>query len=179
MQLKGWKKVQDAYYSTYSDSPLGSITPANPVGFASYIFGLGSDHAEDQKKLARLIEGWKKICTMQIHGERLLQTTSTIEVLPILVVEKEHSIQRAGGLHAWEALPDDEKDRLDRETYERVCQRFGEKAWESLPAKERREAQLFIWAGCCMHKEMNSVKGGAQAMEDGWCHRTSQADESR
>ncbi|KAF8233804.1 hypothetical protein L208DRAFT_1265063, partial [Tricholoma matsutake] len=44
----------------------------------------------------------------------------------------------------------------------------GEKAWESLTAEEQPEVQFFIWSGCCMHKEMNSVKGGAQVMAEYW-----------
>ncbi|KAF8240634.1 hypothetical protein L208DRAFT_1374203 [Tricholoma matsutake] len=150
MQLKGWKKV-----------PIGSTTCANPVRFASYFLGLGSNHAEDQKKLAHLIEEWKKICVLQIHGERLMQGTAMIELLPILMEEKQHSIQEAGGSEAWEALPDSKKDHLDYETYVH-------KAWESLTAEEQHKVQLFIWAGCCMHKEMNSVKGRAQALAEYW-----------
>jgi hypothetical protein len=136
MQLKGWKKARDTYYSAYNNSPLGSTMPANPTRFASYFLGLGSDHAEDQKKLARLIAEWKKFCALQLHGEKLMQATAMVELLPILMKEKEHSIQEAGRPEAWEALPENEKDRLDRETYERICQQFGEKSWESLTEAE-------------------------------------------
>jgi hypothetical protein len=27
---------------------------------------------------------------------------------------------------------------------------------------------LFLWAGCCMHKEMNTIKGGNAQMIDFW-----------
>lgn len=100
---------------------MGATTPANPTRFASYFLGLGSDHAEDQKKLARLIAEWKKICALQLHGEKLMQA-AMIELLPILMEEKEHSIQEVGGPEVWEALPEGEKDHLDRQTYEHVCQ---------------------------------------------------------
>jgi hypothetical protein len=168
MQLDGWKKARDAYYATYNNSLLGFLIPANPVAFTSYFFGLGSDHAEDQKKLARLAKEWKKICALHLHGEKLMQATALIDLLPILMEEKERKIQEAGGPAAWEALPECEKDRLDQIGYDRLCQRFGKKAWESLTDAERHEIQLFIWAGCCMHKEMNSVKGGARALAEYW-----------
>jgi hypothetical protein len=34
--------------------------------------------------------------------------------------------------------------------------------------EEKREAEFLLWAGCCMHKEMNSVKGGNAAMMAYW-----------
>ena len=34
---------------------MGCLYPASVVAFAAYLLGLGSDHAEDQKKLARML----------------------------------------------------------------------------------------------------------------------------
>ncbi|RDB31026.1 hypothetical protein Hypma_000161 [Hypsizygus marmoreus] len=40
-----------------------------------------------------------------------------------------------------------------------LCTCIGEEAWNKLSDQEKHEAQIYIWAGCCMHKKMNSVKG--------------------
>ncbi|KAF8231422.1 hypothetical protein L208DRAFT_1277192, partial [Tricholoma matsutake] len=37
-----------------------------------------------------------------------------------------------------------------------------------LSDQEGQDSQFFIWAGCCMHKEMNSLKGGACTMAEFW-----------
>jgi hypothetical protein len=169
MQLAGWKQKRDQFYSTYNNSPLGHLYPASVIAFAAYLLGLGSDHAEDQKKLARLLEEWKKISDRAMRGEKHMQQMALNELLPIIAEESERKIEAAGGIAAWEAMSEDEKDLWDCGAYERlVCAQFGEEAWEKLSDAEQREAQLFIWAGCCMHKEMNSVKGGVRAMAEFW-----------
>jgi hypothetical protein len=37
-----------------------------------------------------------------------------------------------------------------------------------LSVEEQKELHLFIWAGCSMHKDLNSVKGGNSAMISWW-----------
>jgi hypothetical protein len=39
---------------------------------------------------------------------------------------------------------------------------------DGLPDDERRAAEFLVRAGCCMHKDLNSVKGGNTAMMDSW-----------
>jgi len=45
---------------------------------------------------------------------------------------------------------------------------FGEEAYEKLTPTEKRRADLFIWTGCAMHKDLNATKGGAEAMAGSW-----------
>jgi hypothetical protein len=45
---------------------------------------------------------------------------------------------------------------------------LGEDWFNALTPVEQRYASLFIWGGCCMHKEMNSVKGGNAQMIAWW-----------
>ncbi|KAI0039142.1 hypothetical protein FA95DRAFT_1453394, partial [Auriscalpium vulgare] len=46
--------------------------------------------------------------------------------------------------------------------------KLGKEAYGDLPEEKKRELDLFIWCGCCMHKELNSVKGGNRAMQEFW-----------
>lgn len=41
---------------------------------------------------------------------------------------------------------------------------LGEEVYEALPEAGKRDLDLFVWAGCSMHKDLNSVKGGNKAM---------------
>ncbi|KAF8871626.1 hypothetical protein BD779DRAFT_1680239 [Infundibulicybe gibba] len=169
-QLQLWKDRSHRYYNTYNRSSLGITRPANELTFAAYVLGLGSDHAEDQKKLDRLIREWKTISDRSIRGENYMKTTPVATLLPIILEESQHKLDRAGGIEAWEALPEDVKDQRDREAYERLCRRLGEEAWSKLSEGDKREAQLYVWAGCCMHKEMNSVKGVVRGMASFWAN---------
>jgi hypothetical protein len=129
---------------------MGCLHLASVVAFAAYLLGLGSDHAEDQKKLARLLEEWKKISDRALCGEKQMQHIAVNELLPIIAQECECKIEAAGGIAAWEAMSENEKDKWDCAAYEHLCSRFRKEAWEKLSDAEQREAQLFVWAECCM-----------------------------
>lgn len=45
---------------------------------------------------------------------------------------------------------------------------LGKEAYDTLGPSDRRRLDLFIWAGCCMHKDQNSFKGGNTEMMSEW-----------
>lgn len=45
---------------------------------------------------------------------------------------------------------------------------LGRDVYDHLPDAQRGALDLFVWAGCCMHKDQNSFKGGADAMAAAW-----------
>ncbi|KAJ7623104.1 hypothetical protein DFH06DRAFT_1340416 [Mycena polygramma] len=49
-----------------------------------------------------------------------------------------------------------------------VVEDLGQEEYDALPADEKRRLNLFIWAGCCMHKDQNSFKGGNTEMLAEW-----------
>ncbi|PBK79975.1 hypothetical protein ARMGADRAFT_977390, partial [Armillaria gallica] len=167
-QLEGWKRRRDDLYATYNASPLGESTPADPNSFAAKIRGMGSDHAEDQKKLARLIENWKEMSDILVRGRRYMEEACPGDVLPAVFEENNRKLEEAGGAAAWASLSQEERHQRDIGVYNRLCQRFGEEQWQTLTEGEKKKTRMFVWAGCCMHKEMNTVKGGARAMADYW-----------
>ena len=85
-------------------------------------------------------------------------------MIPLLWKEIQQNIADAGGLASWEALPPNEQESCEIAAYQRVCVNLGEDCLKALTPEERRYASLFIWGGCCMHKEMNSVRGGNTRM---------------
>ena len=116
---------------------MGCLYPASVVAFAAYLLGLGSDHAEDQKKLARMLEEWKKISDQALRSEKHMQNLVLVELLPIIVEESARKVEAVGGIDVWEALSENEKDKWDHAAYDRLCSWFGEEAWSKLSDEER------------------------------------------
>ncbi|KAF7966578.1 hypothetical protein HWV62_37835 [Athelia sp. TMB] len=147
---------------------MGHLKPFDIREFARFVVGMNTDHAEDQKKLVRLFLAWKESVEKELRGEEAMFSSSLSELLPLLTEETERNITDAGGLQAYQALSADERESRERDAYKRVAMRLGEEKLDALSPEERRYAALFIWGGCCMHKEMNSVKGGNAAMVAFW-----------
>jgi hypothetical protein len=167
-QLQGWKDLVERMYRVYNGSPLGRQKPLNKLKFARLVAGMSTDHAEDQKKLFRLFEAWKVSCEREMRGEEALLSASLTEIIPLLWKETQKNIEDAGGMAAWEALSAGEREMREVAAYHRICIALGEDQVDALTPEERRYAALFIWGGCCMHKEMNTVKGGNARMMAWW-----------
>jgi len=52
----------------------------------------------------------------------------------------------------------EEKAAKNAEAHCDLCIQLGDEAFASLSCAEQREIDFLVWAGCCMHKEMNSVE---------------------
>ena len=167
-QLQGWRDLIDRMYKVYNESPLGCQKPLNPLEFARFVTGMNTDHAEDQKKLFRLFEAWKASCEREMRGQEALLSASLVETIPLLWNEIEQNITEIGGMACWEALSPGERESCEVAAYKRLCIKLGEDRLDALTPEQRRYASLFIWGGCCMHKEMNSVKGGNVRMMAWW-----------
>jgi hypothetical protein len=154
--------------NTYNASPLGQVNPIDEDEFITFIKGLGTDHANDQKKLARLINGWTTNSQKLMMGKQYLSNTALENLMPTITHFNNEKIAAAGGLDAWTALPDEEKVLRDIQVCKELYRHFGETAWKGLTPEEQFEAQALVWCGCCMHKEMNSVKGGVEGMKLFW-----------
>ncbi|KAJ3858107.1 hypothetical protein EV359DRAFT_69268 [Lentinula novae-zelandiae] len=48
-----------------------------------------------------------------------------------------------------------------------ICD-IGEAKFQKLSEEEKAEVDLILWAGCCMHKEMNTFKGGCVGLDEYW-----------
>ena len=77
-------------------------------------------------------------------------------------------ITAMGGQEAWDQLLQEEKDKINTESYNQLQQDLGEKAFNALLEEEKSEVNFLVWSGCCMHKEMNVTKGGNVEMQAHW-----------
>ncbi|KAH9885777.1 hypothetical protein C8Q73DRAFT_814396 [Cubamyces lactineus] len=167
-QLTGWKAQIQSVLDTYNASPLADEGPLDTQNFLRKVYGMLTDHAEDQKCLKRLFAEWKQQVDREVRGERAIADLAPLDLLPILAEEVSTAVGDAGGAEVWSALTTEQLDKANVAIRRSVITRLGEDAYAALPESEKQLADLFVHAGCCMHKELNSVKGGNSRMASSW-----------
>ncbi|KAK7025788.1 hypothetical protein R3P38DRAFT_3269427 [Favolaschia claudopus] len=133
---------KEGLVGTYNASPLGRANPIDVDEFITFIKALGTDHANDQKKLARLITEWVRNSRTVMLGKRWLSSASMQQYMPTILQFSNDKIANAGGLDAWNALSEGEKAIRDIEVCRALYCHFGEQEWKNLSAEERFEAEL-------------------------------------
>jgi hypothetical protein len=119
-----------------------------------------TDHANDQKKLKQLFQELKIHYDREVRGEHALLLLSPDELLRLLCELNTKKFEDAGGHDAWERLSTEEQDLCNKLVAQELVQKFGKEAYDKLSPEQKFEADFFIWAGCCMHKDLNAHKGG-------------------
>ncbi|KAI0047122.1 hypothetical protein FA95DRAFT_1492966 [Auriscalpium vulgare] len=169
-QLEGIKESLTAVANAYTQSPLAkrtSITLEAEEIIRKWT-GLNTNHAANQQKLYRLACMWKAECLHAELGRASLIARPTEDLIAMLLETNRKKVGDAGGEAAWDALSAEQKTVREVSAMKNLSLRLGKEAYGNLPDEKKRELDLFIWCGCCMHKELNSVKGGNQAMQDFW-----------
>ena len=76
--------------------------------------------------------------------------------------------EEIGGSESYQKLSLHEQvkfaETLIRET--RIC--LGEQMYQKLSPEEKVIVDLWVWSGCAMHKDLNAMKGGVEAMSKWW-----------
>jgi hypothetical protein len=169
-QLDNWKKQVTEIAEIFNRSPLAkrSRTALKYVDFIRDLKGLNGDHAGDQKKLAELVKNLKEELALQTLGSEKLVEMTASERLSLLMNEHRKKVTLAGGKKSWDAFSEEDKAMYNNEMIKDLTRNLGEAAYDILPEHEKNVLDLFVWAGCCMHKDLNSVKGGNKAMMAWW-----------
>ncbi|RPD55279.1 hypothetical protein L226DRAFT_470707 [Lentinus tigrinus ALCF2SS1-7] len=162
-QLQGWDALTEDYFRTYNASPRGQQSPADPRSFAVKSAGTMADHAEDQKKFARLWEARKKTVDRELRGERALE-----DLLMVISEETLRAVEAAGGNEVWATLNATALDAQSAAIMRSSIMRVGEDAYQALSDEEKADADLFVRGGCCMHKDLNAVKGVHAGLQAFW-----------
>lgn len=97
-------------------------------------------------------------------GQKVLSMKSPEELLVFLHEENQKKIEALGGPAVWDTMSTEAQDAVDDVHQKEMLTRLGKAAHGSLPEDVRRAMDFFVRAGCCMHKDLNAVKGGAKAM---------------
>ncbi|THU94800.1 hypothetical protein K435DRAFT_819917 [Dendrothele bispora CBS 962.96] len=156
-----WKENINEMTDLYNRSPLAQY-------FLRVLKGMSGDHANNEKATANIIKTWKRTELLEELREKKLAEKEFGDLVLYLASWNIKKIGDAGGHKAWEALPAHEKAQRDEALLKEILADLGQEAYDALSDNDRREIDLFIWAGCCMHKDQNSFKGGNTEMIAEW-----------
>ncbi|KAJ7021279.1 hypothetical protein C8F04DRAFT_973055, partial [Mycena alexandri] len=73
-----------------------------------------------------------------------------------------------GGFEAWNALSPAEQTERDVKMMDNIVTVLGREPYNALNPSDHQRIDLFVWGGCCMHKDLNSFKGGNNEMMLEW-----------
>ncbi|OCB84907.1 hypothetical protein A7U60_g8129 [Sanghuangporus baumii] len=154
--------------SPLASQPGGPELPLSSSFLAIKYHGTHGDHAEDQKAKHRLLESWKQEMTLRGLGAKYLHSQPVDERYALVLEARRKVIYGLGGETAWEELTEEAKKEKDMKMMNELCESLADRALDELTEEERRQARMFVWAGCGMHKDLNAVKGGDEAMRLEW-----------
>lgn len=164
-QLMGWTTLVGSCFELLSQTPLGDNLQVDSRIFGIKLRAILTDHASDQKLLVSLIRDWKTRCDRELRGEAVLRKMTKEERLDALSTHLREACSLTNG---WGTLSADQQSTMTHDAWLTLAYTLGEKDFSSLIDEEKNEACFFVWTGCCMHKELNAVKGGVAAMGAAW-----------
>ncbi|KAJ3766075.1 hypothetical protein FB446DRAFT_827727 [Lentinula raphanica] len=165
-QLAGWIESIEEFFDLAYQSKL--VSEDDTRTFWNLVTGFHSDHAADQKKLFGLMKKWKQQLEREKRGQRVIDGLTDNEYACLVFQGSQALVQKAGGPTAWETLSVEERTRRIIEMKKQLVRDIGEEEFQRLTDAEKSDVDLFLWAGCCMHKEMNAFKGGCVGFDEFW-----------
>ncbi|KAJ1309410.1 hypothetical protein OPQ81_006187 [Rhizoctonia solani] len=147
-QLSGWKNILDVCCDRLQQSPLGK-----------------GDHASDQKRLFQLLKQWKQNIDRNSRAVRRLKAMTVDQQLYALTSYLDNA---AHTTEDWRTLPSEQQAAVMHDAWFALAAQIGNSEFQNLSPNEQLEVDFLAWAGCCMHKELNAVKGGASRMAIAW-----------
>ncbi|KAL1730128.1 hypothetical protein EV714DRAFT_236919 [Schizophyllum commune] len=132
--------------------------------FALAYQGTNGDHANDVKKDNKDLREFKLNMTIEYLGSERLKLLSPQDLVLAIIPFARAAVQDVGGSEAWAQLNGEERAAGNLAMMEALARSIGRKILDEMREGERKKLTRWLWAGCCMHKELNSVKGGDEAM---------------
>ncbi len=122
-QFKGFLGALQHFVEVINSSPLAREEDLDLQisELAAKLLGMHSDHAEDQKKLARLISQWKLSISRDSLGHSALRKLSKVDLLKLLDAAQKEKITELGGEAIWDTFTAVEQARLSDEGHFRGC----------------------------------------------------------
>ncbi|KAF9020508.1 hypothetical protein BDZ89DRAFT_1138607 [Hymenopellis radicata] len=168
---ESWVKTMQDILSIYVDSPLTKRTAGYQFDLRAIcrkLRGMCSDHVNGEKATAEAMEELKREETMKGLGKARKKEMGLEAFEELLREWNWKKIEDAGGWEGYMALTPEERAVRDIATVDAMMKSLGEEEFKTLSAEEQRLLTLFVWSGCCMHKDQNSFKGGNAAMMAAW-----------
>jgi len=136
--------------------------------FLRKLKGMNGDHASKEKSAARGLNNRKQESAITELGEDALGVMGVPQLVHYLAAWNTKKIAEAGGAEGWAMLSQLEQAQRDKKLMGKIITSLGKEEYEKLSPEDRRASDLFIWAGCCMHKNENSFEGGNTEMKLEW-----------
>ncbi|KAJ7589794.1 hypothetical protein C8J56DRAFT_784151 [Mycena floridula] len=166
----GWMKDFESIIDVFNRSPLASRCnmKLNLRDFSRKLRGMMGDHAANEKKTAALLESWKEEQGVQELGKASLAHQDMATVLDMIRETRRLEVEVLGGIEVYMKMSSEEGALLDLHVIDTIIEKLGRTEFDDLASEEKREMTLFLWCGCCMHKDQNSAKSGNAAMNAAW-----------
>jgi hypothetical protein len=129
---------------------------------------MNGDHVNSEKATAELLKEWKQEEEIWELGTKKLGQKSPLELVLYLASWNLYKVELVGGIAAWKALSAQEQAEHDMKLMDCILKDIGQAKFDTLPKADQDKISKFIWAGCCMHKDQNSFKGGNDEMMAEW-----------
>lgn len=170
-QAQGTINMLEDICSAYRASPLqkSNEPPLTVEMLFGWLKGFNSDHAGDQKKLYEIL--WKHKIDFEriLRGQKLAErSASDSEVAELLSQHLSEYIEATGGHKRWDSLEMVEQTKEKASVLRNIYLELGNDDFNTLSDDAKRITDLFVWSGCCMHKELNMVKAGSLGMRKYW-----------
>ncbi|KAJ1309800.1 hypothetical protein OPQ81_006565 [Rhizoctonia solani] len=164
-QLEGWISAINRCCDVWNHSPQELNQRINSHMVAPKLRGVLTDHAADQKRFYELLREWKQRCDREARAVELLKTMTVEEQLCTLT---DYLDNAATNVSNWRLLPSDQQAALMHDAWFALAIKTGEAEFQKLSQDAQFDVDFLAWAGCCMHKELNAVKGGVTKMALAW-----------
>ncbi|KAJ1305890.1 hypothetical protein OPQ81_010610 [Rhizoctonia solani] len=164
-QLDSWIGAIDTCCSLLAHSPLGKGSCMSSKMVAPKLCGMLTDHASDQKRLHGLLVEWKCQCDWEACATLKLAEMSVEEQLNMLTHHLDSSVS---GVKDWRSLSPQHQDAVMHDAWFALAAQIGDEEFQKLSPDAQFDVDFLAWAGCCMHKELNVVKGGVANMASAW-----------
>ncbi|KIY62802.1 hypothetical protein CYLTODRAFT_360941, partial [Cylindrobasidium torrendii FP15055 ss-10] len=165
-QLRGMHNSLSTIATVYSESPLAAMENDKLTldGAISKTKFANMDHAADGKKYHRKYGAGKRDATVREFGRLRLEGLSAEVFAQEMCRVKSEDIE--------EFLPGLSLDTLKEERAKATLlvlrTRLGELEYDKLDGDKKTFADLFLFGGCCGHKDLNACKRGGEGMKADW-----------
>ncbi|KXN84528.1 hypothetical protein AN958_12387 [Leucoagaricus sp. SymC.cos] len=169
-----WLEKLNDIGQVYTNSPLGQQSSAPTFSMphvAKVLCGMNGDHASKEKRTAEHLREWKLETLNEERGNRRLEKLELSEVIWHLAEARQQKVVEIGGIGIWDNLSENERAQHELDLVRDLKQRFGKDEYNQLTPEKKRDVDLFIWTGCCMHKDQNSFAGGVKTISTFWDDR--------
>ncbi|KAI5899530.1 uncharacterized protein SCHCODRAFT_01146520 [Schizophyllum commune H4-8] len=167
-QLSGYLACLEHKFGIWNRSPMAQRMGlyASLQTYALNLKGTNGDHAADVRKSNQDLEQFKSDMTVAYLGSEQLKKLSPQDLVQRIIPFARAAISEAGGSAAWVQLSGEERAARNLGVMEALARSLGRTLLDRMNPAERGKLSRFLWSGCCMHKELNSVKGGDEAMRN-------------